>query len=92
MFEKLKSGCRTAANWCRSKAKYTAGAIAAVGGAVVMAATSAHAALTTDQQAAVDSIQNLISDLSSAAWSITLAVSGVLIGIGLYKKFFHKAT
>jgi hypothetical protein len=61
-------------------------------GFVGLAATHASAALTVDQQSAVDSIDLLISDLSTWAWAAVLTMMGVMIGIKLVKKFVGKAT
>lgn len=65
-------------------------------GALVVAGmaapATAMAALTADQQAAVDSITTFIADMSTVAWGFVLSVTGVLIAIKLFKKFTRSGT
>lgn len=51
-----------------------------------------HAALSLDQQAVVDGINTMITDLTTVAWAMVLAILTVMIGIKLVKKFLGKAT
>jgi hypothetical protein len=63
-----------------------------VGSAVLAVASSASAALSVDQQAAVDSITLMITDFGSWAWTAVIALVAVTIGIKLFKKFTGKGT
>ena len=70
MFSKMKS-------YLKQK-KEQALALAAAGLAYVgLGTTKAHAALSIDQQAAVDSIDLLIADLSTWAWAAVLTMMGL---------------
>ncbi len=58
---------------------------------IAFEATIVFAALTTDQQTAVDGINTLISALISATWLIFAPVLSTLIGMKLFKYFLNKA-
>ena len=60
--------------------------------AMVLLASSAFAALSVDQQAAVDATTLLVTDLTAMAWTFILSVMGALVGMKLFKKFFGKST
>ncbi len=60
--------------------------------ALTMPVSNALAVLSTDQQAAVDGVNTLITDLTTVAWAMVLAILSVTIGIKLMKKFLGKAT
>lgn len=76
----------------KSYAKKGKGVFVAASGVVLATASNSVAALSLDQQAAVDSIDLLIADLSTWAWAAVLTMMGVMIGIKLVKKFVGKAT
>lgn len=66
--------------------------VAAGATAVVASVQSSYAALTTDQQSVVTGVQTLITDMTTVMWALVLAVTGGLIGVGIFKKFLWKGT
>ncbi len=63
-----------------------------VGAALLAGATSAHAALPTDAQTAVDSVTTFANDILTAAWAIAAVITVGFVGIKLFKKGVNKAT
>ncbi|WP_456295633.1 phage coat protein [Vibrio sp. AK197] len=63
-----------------------------VGASLVAVASSSHAALPTDAQAAVDSVSTMGTDFVAAAWGIAIVVVAGFAGIKLFKKAINKAT
>ncbi|MCK5616648.1 hypothetical protein KAR91_83075 [Candidatus Pacearchaeota archaeon] len=59
---------------------------------VVMGAQNAHAVLTAEQLAVTASIDTMITDMTSWAWTAVLAVLGATIAIKIFKKFAYRAT
>jgi cellobiose-specific phosphotransferase system component IIC len=53
--------------------------------------TSASAALSASEQAAIDALALKVSDLETGAWTILIAVMIALIGMSLFKKFVKRA-
>ena len=58
--------------------------------AVLGSATASLAALTAEQQAVVDSTTTLVTDMTGVAWAFVLTITGAIVGIGIFKKFFKK--
>ncbi|CAH0536856.1 major coat protein [Vibrio marisflavi] len=55
-------------------------------------APMAHAALSTDAQAAVDAVSTTASDFVTEAWAIAIVCVVGFTGIKLFKKAISKAT
>lgn len=66
--------------------------VAAVGVIALGVVGSANAALPTDAQAAVDSVNTFATDMIAWAWPVVATVTVAAIGIKLFKKFTSKAT
>lgn len=66
--------------------------VAAVGAIALGVVGSANAALPTDAQAAVDSVNTFATDMIAWAWPVVATVTVAAIGIKLFKKFTSKAT
>lgn len=63
-----------------------------VGSALLVGATTAHAALPEAAQSAVDSVSSFAGDMVSAAWGIVVTVVVGFVGIKLFKKGVNKAS
>lgn len=72
----------------KTRAKVAMGALATF----LASAGTASAALTVDQQAAVDAIGVFVTDMTTVAWSFVLTITGALIAIKLYKKFVGRSS
>lgn len=59
---------------------------------VLMSFGLSFAALSTEQQAVVTATEGMISDFTAMMWGLVLLVTGGIVGVKLFKKFFFKAT
>lgn len=75
----------------RTQAKQKA-VLGAIGGAVLMASSAAHAELPPEVTAAFDKIKTDFADLATSGWGVVAAVTGGLILLKLFKKFANRAT
>lgn len=91
-FQSLANGCRKMWDTGKRYAVAVKVAVVAVVTGVALLPVAAHAALSIEQQAVVDSITALITDLTSMAWTLVLSVTGTLIALKLFKRFAKSST